>query len=200
MGSSGSVLWLIHLRTMHDKFTVSQGSCLGQYITVQCRSALLSHAWPTMFYIPLVILYFVNCLSREDWTLTVVCSWSGGRGKRRGGEDDVEGGGRELGYCVCIISILIVTKKLLTHTAHTHTPHTPHTHTCTNKNNTCTFTHTHNTQHTQHTYTTLIIHTTPTTHIPHKCTTHNTPHTGLNTQTLSCQVEWKNSFSDLASF
>ena len=69
MGGSGSVSWLIRLRTMHDEptqlmhgeLTVSQGSCLGQYITVQCHSALLAHAHPTMFYIPLV--YTINCPS-----------------------------------------------------------------------------------------------------------------------------------------
>ena len=76
MGGSGSVSWLICLRTMHDKptqlmddeltLTVSQGSCLGQYITVQCCSALLAHARPTLFYIPLVLVTEVGKIPRAD--------------------------------------------------------------------------------------------------------------------------------------
>ena len=112
-------------------------------------------------------------VKRRLGTYCCVLLVRGGRGERRGGEDEVEGGGRELGYCVCIISILIVTKKLLTHTAHTHTPHTPHTHTCTNKNNTCTFTHTHNT-HTSHIHN---AHNTHNTHNTHTSQMHNTQHT-----------------------
>ena len=31
------------------------GKALGAYITVQCHSASLAHARPTMFYIPLIV-------------------------------------------------------------------------------------------------------------------------------------------------
>ena len=73
----------------------------------------------------MLIGYCVNCQSKEDGALTVVCVLGEG-GKEEGERMKWREAGRELDYCMCIHScILIVTGRKyslpFTQTSYTHT-------------------------------------------------------------------------------
>ena len=121
-------------------------------------------------------------MSRRDGTLTVVWSWSRGKGRKERGKW-WEGGRKDRsGLLYVRICILIVTEKVLIG-VHTHTTHLTPTHTHTSPH---TYTHIHTHAHAPHIHEHK--HNTPHTHLTPQTYTHthaHTLHTGLS-QALSC--------------